>query len=152
MSASEQNRVRARYRAYEEAGGETALDVETAYQFPLTDVTNGAKTATHEPIGTDPVIQHLGTEATQLTFRGHCYWDEATSIYRLSNYPRVDVRADDWTGSGVATKSTVTAENAGGGKAGRNIINDRIYRYRITLVATDDATNVAAAPGENPGL
>lgn len=107
----------------------TGQAFELEYQFPLTDKRTGARTATLEPIGTADIVQHLGQKATRVTFRGHCYEDEAQQIEQLTEFEQVQIRSQRFTGVAVVETAETMATGSGGGK--RPDITNRQLDYRI---------------------
>lgn len=105
------------------------------YRWPYTDVTAGSRTTTHECIGTQPVIQHLGPKAKQVEFRCHCYYDEATFLEGLPEASRVRVRSHREQGFYVVTDVSTTQTGEGGGHRDGN--ENRVLDYRVTVVKTD---------------
>lgn len=120
--------------------GET-LDLE--YQHPLIDISGSSRTKRHEPIGESAVVQHLGSEARELEMRGHCYSDEAEVIDNLSEYGRVEVRTERWSGFAIVEDHRTQHTKAKGGKRPESTHENKNFDYRLTLTEID-----APAPDE----
>lgn len=121
------------------------VDIRFDYQFPGVTVDTEARTATHDPIGDETVVQHLGEGDTTVDVQGSCYIDSANAIDKLTSTDRVFIRTDRFTGTAVVKSASTDPEGAVGGKDMSLTPNTRkhnwLYTYRIrTIGAVGGAT------------
>lgn len=121
--------------------------LELDYRYPLTDKSGDSRTNEHQCIGTNSVIQHLGANAEEIRFRGHCYWDEADFLLDLRAASRVTIRSARHKGPVVVTNVEIIP-NGGGGGGPRANLAERNLRYRLTALEVTDAP---FADGQNQG-
>lgn len=107
-----------------------------AYEHPFVDVSSSTRTAEHEPIDEDPVVQSLGPKVREITIEGHCYLPEANYIDGLAPGGLVHVVTDRWSGYAVVSRADTRATGEGGGKQGT--MADRIYDYMLELLEITD--------------
>lgn len=112
---------------------ETGEVLELEYRYPLIDVSGSSRTVTHEPIGVQAVVQHLGADARELEMRGHCYRDEANIIDTLSLSGKIELRSDRWSGYAIVTSHNTTHTKAKGGARPENTHENKNFDYRISL-------------------
>ena len=120
--------------------GDESRAMTLEYQYPLSDVSTSSRTAKHDVLGEQTVVDHLGSTGAEIKFRGHCYKDEAVSfIDRLSEIGVVQVLSDRWSGWGVVDSANTSVSGEHGGKRPdfRNPDNQNL-EYWITILETQN--------------
>ena len=110
--------------------------LELEYKYPLFDTTGESRTVVHSPIGETSVVQHMGAKARKMTMRGHCYRDEAEIIKTFTEYAKIGIKSDGFTGYVVVNDFSIEHTKAKGGKRPEHTHTNKNYRYRLSLTET----------------
>lgn len=112
-----------------------SLTFHTDFADPFVDVDQEMRTADHETINDDFVVQVLGQKPDKVTIEGIVYDKQLADADNLIEAGKVDVRTDRWSGQAVVTNVSTTFRREANSNTGR-------WTYDITI----DLTEVESVP------
>lgn len=111
------------------------LEFHSDFADPYVDVDKEMRTADHETINDNFVVQVLGRKPDKITIEGIVYDFQLDDADQLISSGQIDVRTDRWSGTAVVTNVSTTFRREADSQTGR-------WAYDITI----DLTEVEGMP------